>query len=163
MKIGVRRFFESENEREEFSFALDLSDVEIWGHRPLNAPVVIEGVLQSRSSIVTLAYKASAQLHTFCDRCLCEFERPISFSFSYTLVRQLQDRDREDILPVEGDDLDLDELCTSDIVLNLPLKFLCREDCKGLCPICGKNKNLSDCDCLNSETDPRLAALKALL
>lgn len=163
MKIDVRRFFEIEGEREDFSFELDLSDTDIWTHKPLVSPVKIEGYVQSRSSIVTLAYKAFAPMHTFCDRCLCDYDSSIDLDFEYTLVKELQDSDAQEYILVEGDFLDLGELCSSDVVLNLPLKFLCREDCKGLCPICGTNLNLSDCDCLNSQTDPRLAALKKLL
>ncbi len=162
MEMDLRRLFEVPGEREDFSFELDLSDTEIWSHKPLASPVAIKGSIENRSSIVTLAYKASLILKTFCDRCLVEFERPLSFSFEYTLVRELQGEGDEYIL-VEGDFLDLGELCTSDIVLNLPLKFLCRDDCKGLCPVCGKNLNHSDCDCLNSQIDPRLSALKKLL
>ena len=163
MKIDVRRFFEIEGEREDFSFELDLSQTEIWSHKPLISPVKIEGYVQSRSSIVTLAYSASVKIQTLCDRCLCEIDRTLDFQFEYTLVKELQDTDLDGYILVEGDTLDLSELCYSDVILNLPLKFLCKEDCKGLCEVCGKNKNLFDCDCLNSQIDPRLAALKALL
>ena len=163
MKIDVRRIFEIEGERENFSFELDLSETEIWSHKPLTKPVKIEGCVKNRSSIVTLAYKASGDLHTFCDRCLVEFDDSIDLDFEYTLVRELQDVDAQGYILVEGDFLDIGELCESDVVLNLPLKFLCKPDCKGLCPVCGNNLNLSDCDCLNSQTDPRLAALKKLL
>ncbi|MEE1279204.1 MAG: DUF177 domain-containing protein [Oscillospiraceae bacterium] len=163
MEIDVRRLFEIEGEREDFSFSLDLSGTEIWGHKPLSSPVYIEGSAVNRSSIVTLAYKASCNLHTFCDRCLVEFDKPLSFSFEYTLVRELQDSEIQEYILVEGDFFDLGALCESDIVLNLPLKFLCRDDCKGLCPVCGNNLNHSECDCLNTQIDPRLAALKNLL
>ena len=163
MKIDVRHFFEIEGEREDFFFELDLSQTEVWSHKPLTAPVKISGCIQNRSSIVTLAYKASAELHTFCDRCLSDYDSSIELNFEYTLVRELQDSELQEYILVEDDYLDMGELCESDIVLNLPLKFLCREDCKGLCPVCGVNLNLSDCDCLNSQTDLRLADLKKLL
>ena len=163
MEIDVRRLFEIEGEREDFSFTLDLSDTEIWSHKPLVSPVRIEGSVQNRSSIVTLAYKAVCDLHTFCDRCLTDFDKTVTYSFEYTLVRELQDSDIQEYILVEGDFFDLGALCESDIVLNLPLKFLCRDDCKGLCPVCGKNLNHSECDCLNTQIDPRLAALKNLL
>ncbi len=163
MQIDVRRFFEIVGEREDFEFSLDLSQTEIWGHCPISAPVLIKGCVQNRSSIVTLAYNASAPIHTFCDRCLTEFDRELAFSFEYTLVKELQDEEQEGYILVEGDFLDLEELCTSDVVLNLPLKFLCKDDCKGLCTVCGCNLNHSQCDCLKQEIDPRLAALKGLL
>ncbi len=163
MKIDVRSFFEIVGEREEFEFSLDMSEVEIWSHKPITSPVIVKGVLQNRSSIVTLAYKASVKLQTFCDRCLENFEKSVDYSFEYTLVKELQDSDMEGYILVEGDSLDLGELCMSDVVLNLPLKFLCKDDCKGICSICGKNLNQSQCDCLKQEIDPRLAALKKLL
>ena len=59
--------------------------------------------------------------------------------------------------------LDLDQLLTEDILLDMPSKFLCRPDCKGICPVCGKNRNLEDCSCQQREVDPRLAALQSLL
>mgnify|MGYP002508534275 CR=1 FL=1 len=95
MKIDVRRIFEIEGEREDFCFELDLSETEIWSHKPLTKPVKIEGCVKNRSSIVTLAYKASGDLHTFCDRCLVEFDDSIDLDFEYTLVRELQDVDAQ--------------------------------------------------------------------
>lgn len=163
MKIDVRRFFEIVGEREDFEFTLDMTQMDIWSHKPLTSPVVVKGCIKNRSSIVTLAYNVFLNLHTFCDRCLTEFDRPIEFSFEYTLVRELQDSDMEGYILVESDFLDIGELCELDIVLNLPLKFLCKDDCKGLCSVCGVNLNQTDCDCLKQEVDPRLAALKGLL
>ena len=83
MQIDVRRFFEGDNQKEEIEFFLDLSDTEIWGHAPVSAPVKITGCVQNKSSIVTLAYKAVVDIHTFCDRCLTEFDRELAFSFEY--------------------------------------------------------------------------------
>ena len=58
--------------------------------------------------------------------------------------------------------LDLDALAEEDVVLNLPSKVLCKDDCKGLCPQCGKNLNDGPCDC-KEPVDPRLAGLLELL
>jgi uncharacterized protein len=63
---------------------------------------------------------------------------------------------------VEGDEVDLTEIIREQILLNLPEQVLCKEDCKGLCPQCGANRNLIDCDCGEDEIDPRWAALKNL-
>ena len=59
--------------------------------------------------------------------------------------------------------IDLDELVMSDLLLTLPMKHLCREDCKGLCAQCGKNLNEGDCGCIKKPVDPRLEALRKLL
>jgi uncharacterized protein len=59
--------------------------------------------------------------------------------------------------------LQIDNMVRESILLTLPLKPLCREDCKGLCPICGIDLNKSVCSCVKRETDPRWEKLKGLL
>ena len=58
---------------------------------------------------------------------------------------------------------DAGELVREDIILSLPYRFLCREDCKGLCPVCGKNLNTGSCGCRSGKVDPRLEILKKLI
>ena len=62
----------------------------------------------------------------------------------------------------QGTEIDLDEILVTNFVLDMETKFLCREDCKGLCPKCGKNLNLGPCGC-GKEIDPRFAVLEQLL
>jgi len=62
----------------------------------------------------------------------------------------------------QGDTLDLGRLLHSETHLALPMKHLCRDDCRGLCPICGGNRNLTVCACEERRVDPRLASLEAL-
>lgn len=59
-----------------------------------------------------------------------------------------------------GDVIELDELVREILLLALPMKPVCREDCQGLCPVCGTNRNEGECDCREDDVDPRLAALK---
>lgn len=60
---------------------------------------------------------------------------------------------------VEGEHLDLDPILYEQLQLNVPMKPLCRPDCRGICPVCGKDRNLEDCSCETAEIDPRWAAL----
>ena len=75
--------------------------------------------------------------------------------------RQEEDDDVIQIGPERT--LDLDELLRSDILLELPYKYLCSEDCKGLCASCGKNLNEGPCGCNLHQVDPRLEVLKKLI
>ena len=59
--------------------------------------------------------------------------------------------------------IDLGLMVWEQVYLSLPMKPLCRGDCRGLCPVCGTNLNASSCDCTRETVDPRLASLKALL
>jgi len=62
----------------------------------------------------------------------------------------------------ENDEIDLGQLMQEQFYLALPMKPLCKDDCKGLCPNCGTNLNKATCDCTTHWEDPRLAALRAL-
>ena len=94
-----------------------------------------------------LDYSADFTLLADCDKCLLQFERDYSFDFGHILVRSLSNEDNDDYIVTEGDELALDELVVSDILLQLPMKMLCREDCKGLCMHCGTDLNVGSCDC----------------
>ena len=60
---------------------------------------------------------------------------------------------------MEGYHLNVDELINNEILLNWPVKILCREDCKGICPVCGSNLNKGECGCDAFVPDPRMAAI----
>jgi uncharacterized protein len=62
----------------------------------------------------------------------------------------------------DNDEIDLEQLMRERFEMSLPMKPLCSEDCRGLCPVCGTNLNRGSCDCKTDWEDPRLAALKTL-
>ena len=107
----------------------------------------------------------STNLHAVCDRCAAPFERRVSWPVHAVLTRSLEREDEADewtFLLQEGDKADLDEILTTAFVLNMDSKLLCKPDCKGICPRCGKNLNEGACSC-RPEIDPRLAVLGQLL
>ena len=86
-----------------------------------------------------------------CSRCLEKNESPIKIDIS----EEVEKKDMKD-----QDELLIDEIIVDNIILSLPIKTLCSESCKGLCPICGQNLNEGDCDCEVDNIDPRLQKLK---
>lgn len=102
-----------------------------------------------------------------CSRCLNEFENTIETDLKVEIVESLsEDVIDDDIVEVEIDrnrEIDITETIKQAIYLSLPMKPLCSKDCKGLCPICGKNLNDGDCDCDKENYDPRFEKLKSLL
>ena len=68
----------------------------------------------------------------------------------------------EDVILYENDELNLEEYIWSQVVSSLPMKTLCSNDCKGLCPTCGVDLNTQSCDCMGNTIDPRLEKLKEL-
>jgi uncharacterized protein len=99
-----------------------------------------------------------------CVRCLTDVKRKVKSSFSKQVVdSQEYNEENESLLLLEGKEINLKEIIKEDIYLNLPEHVLCKEDCEGLCPICGTNLNEDTCDCEKDDIDPRLEKLKSLL
>ena len=118
-----------------------------------------------------LVGRVASELELSCSRCLEPFCLPVDASFDVRLLRA-SDASTADEREVGEEDLeigyyrdeqiDLNELLREQFYLALPMKPLCREECRGLCPHCGTDLNTAACDCAPAWEDPRLAALKHL-
>lgn len=106
-----------------------------------------------------------------CSRCLVEYDSDLSFDVDllYHSIKEINREETHQISEDEvgigfyrNDELDVTEVVREQIILRLPMKPLCREDCRGLCPVCGIDLNLQQCDCRREFIDPRLEALKRL-
>jgi len=86
-----------------------------------------------------------------CSRCLEKYESPIEIDISEEVLKSDMD---------DRDELFIDEIIVDNIILSLPIKTLCSENCKGICPHCGQNLNEGECDCEVESIDPRLEKLK---
>lgn len=124
--------------------------------------VSVKGLVKNRAGIVSLIAEATFALDTVCDRCAAPVKREMSVPVAHTLVSHLNDEDNDEFYLIEDMHFNLDELVREDVLLSLPTKILCREDCKGLCPYCGADLNKGECGC-KKPIDPRLEALKRFL
>ena len=131
------------------------------GMLPLAAPPRVMGEVGNRAGIVTLEGAAEIHLRAQCDRCAADFDYRARVPLEHTLVLSLNRDDSDDLVLLEGTRWSPDGLVWEDIVLAMPPKLLCRPDCRGLCPRCGKNLNEGPCEC-KPEIDPRWAALQNL-
>ena len=163
MLLDLRKVFLTEDEMLDFSYELDLSNMELNGSKPLNTPVRVSAKAVNRAGVVNLAISAMFDYTAPCDRCGEETITSFDYGFDHTLVLSLEGENEGDYIETPDYNLDLDELVTSDILLELPWKHLCSDDCKGICPKCGANLNKTVCKCDLQEIDPRLEALKSLL
>ena len=163
MVIDLRQAFLSDRWERELAYEMDLSEVELGGVKPFCAPVKVRARLQSFAGSVLVEAELDFSVTMPCDRCCDLVTREFSPRFSHTVVRELVSGEDEDLIVAPEERLDLDGLLTEDILLDMPSKFLCKPDCKGLCPVCGKNRNREECSCQRQEGDPRLAALRQLL
>jgi uncharacterized protein len=135
------------------------------------APVTLVFDVDKQKSQIRLAGRVSTTLQLACSRCLEPFAWPVDAAFDLryqpsSLNAGEGEREivEDDLATAFYDDevIDLEQLMGEQFYLSLPMKPLCREDCRGLCPSCGTNLNLSTCSCSPEWEDPRLAALRLL-
>jgi len=105
---------------------------------------------------------AAFKLAGVCDRCLTDVEIEVPLSFEYTFAKPdgYHEIDDEQEVYMKGYELDAEALITNELLMSLPMKVLCKDTCKGLCPVCGVNRNVTECGCDTFVPDPRMAAIK---
>ena len=114
----------------------------------------------------------TSEIEVPCSRCLEPFRLPVTSRFDLDYVPRTENLgegerevDEDDLTTAfySDDQIDLGELIAEQFHLAMPMKPLCSDECKGLCPLCGTNLNAATCNCNQQWTDPRLAALKNLV
>lgn len=125
---------------------------------------------------VSLHGDVSLETHQTCDRCALSFDRALEIHLTRHLApyfenpEQKADEEEETELSEEdlnfsyyhGEEIDLGNILAEEVFLAIPMTFLCREDCRGLCPNCGKNLNQGPCPCEQAPEGSPFSALKDL-
>ena len=163
MKLNLREIIEIPGSSVEFSRELNTEELDFPSIvRYLSAPYA-EGRVFNEAGVLRLEGEIRTELLCLCDRCAGEFESTKTTPLSAVIVEKNDDNaDDPELFYLDGDDIDLDDIVSTLFILDMDTKFLCREDCRGLCPRCGKNLNLGPCGC-GKENDPRFAVLEQLL
>jgi uncharacterized protein len=150
MKINLKQIFDIVGEKKDFSYEIPPEEFsEIKGYI-FNSPVNLSGKLHNRAGVVYLDYSAVFRLLHTCDRCLKEFSRDYDLSFDHIVVPSVSNEDNDDYVVADGESIDLNEIALTDMLLSLPTKILCKDNCKGLCLVCGCDLNEKQCDHLNN-------------
>ena len=126
----------------------------------LSAPRA-KGRVFNEAGILHLEAEIEADMLCICDRCGEEFES-VKVTEVDAVLSEEESPEDPDLFVLVNDGIDLDEVLSTCFILDMETKFLCSENCKGLCPSCGKNLNLGPCGC-RKEIDPRFAVLEQLL
>ena len=163
MILDLRSLFVNDNETLPLDCRFDMSEVDFYGTCPLKSPVSVKGSAFSRAGIVTLSVECDCEYTAPCDRCVEETVKHYKAPIERVLVSQLENDENDEIILLQDFKLDLEELVYTEVVLAMPSKHLCNEECLGLCQECGKNLNNGPCGCATKKVDPRLAALSKFL
>ncbi len=162
MQIQLEQIFNIEGSKKDFEFTFE-PEISLSDDISLDTPgIAVSGKIENNTGIVSLSGVAKFSATVICSRCAEPFKQSFEIPVEHLLVKALEDEDNDDYIVVENSVLDIDELVREDVIFSLPLRFLCNEDCKGLCSKCGKNLNEGKCDC-KKDVDPRMAALLSLL
>jgi len=133
--------------------------------------VDISGSVRKVRRSVFFAGTLDLALETPCSRCLETANLSLKADFNYTLLPEVSTGKEEmelsaedlDVVYYAGEVIDLTPIIFEQIMLQIPMKVLCNESCKGICPRCGINLNMGKCDCRSDFIDERLVVLKTLI
>jgi uncharacterized protein len=137
----------------------------------LTEPAIVKGRVRLSGNEVLVNGHIDTRVQVECDRCLQPVELPVStdFALEYISASDYESSDAAELTEAEmtvsvfdGEAIDVDEIVKEQILLAVPTRMLCRDDCKGICPECGIDKNTGECRCVIDDIDPRWAALKNL-
>jgi uncharacterized protein len=146
---------------------LSLDDTEVR----LVKPAEVSGRVRRDGKEVELRGELHARIETACDRCLQPVELSIRAEFKERFVpavswraeqqHELQEEDLN-LAVFDGEAIEMDDLVREEILLAVPGHILCREDCRGLCPVCGIDRNQGSCQCEPGGTESRWQGLENL-
>jgi len=155
----------------EHTYGAEEVDLEDEGARVV-AEAAVRGTASRKGEQVRLRGEIRTEVELLCGRCLAPARTPLAVEFDASFIPQEAEAAKAENVELLADDLvlsaydgeavDLDELVREQILLALPSRHLCREDCKGLCPKCGTDLNAGHCSCEQGEIDPRWSALAGL-
>ena len=137
----------------------------------LAGPAEVKGKVRLSGNEVFVEGHVDTRVQLECDRCLKPVELPVSADFALEYIpgedyesssAAALSEEELSVSVFDGEAIDVDEIVKEQILLAVPARTLCREDCPGICPECGIDRNTGQCSCTVEEVDPRWAALKSL-
>lgn len=156
MKINICAIKKNRGASIDFSFLLSVQDI-LPEEQSFVDEISVNGIVTNVGTGLLVKGVIESTVVDICARCLADLTKEQSVDFSEEYFSQGEE---EDFYKYDGDFLDIRELVRELLLMEKPVKSLCREDCKGLCTVCGQNLNEILCSCDRETIDPRLANLK---
>lgn len=161
MKLDMKGIFDGSVFDIDFDEFVELDSSKVG--EKVKSPVNVKGSIYNTEDGIFLTGKVYTRYVDECARCLAETEVIIESDISARLVQELgpiDDEDDELYIVCTKEEIFIEDALSDIIVTSLPMKVICSEECKGLCPKCGIDLNKGSCDCEVDNVDPRLAKLK---
>lgn len=165
MTIDVSSILKELGGRIDVAGEVNVSDIEFNGEKyTFGTPLKVKGVMSNNGKALVLTADVEAEMGTQCARCLDDIIVDAGFSMEESFVQSDESSEKdEDIIYFDGYTIDIDDVVESNLIMNIKGKYLCDDDCLGLCPQCGQNLNDGECDCNKEFIDPRWSGLADLM
>ncbi len=168
MKIELRRTSEDFSEKQSLKESPEALRLQAEG-ASFQDPVTVELTITKSQDQLICRGKTRAGVQLECSRCLKEYQQNLCSDLVFVVdlsgepKQEASEEDGYFLADPAATDFEIDDLVREAILLSLPFKPLCSEDCKGLCPLCGTDLNRSRCRCVRDGVDPRWDQLRGLL
>lgn len=166
MQLNLSELFTSEGKTKHYTLDIEMPQF----HAPDGVYEIVEPepvtlhVTNLGERMLLLTGEVSFSLLIPCGRCLDSVKIPFHLTIERSLDMNLSKEERAEALDeqpyLNGYNLDVDQLVGDELLLNLPMKVLCGEDCKGICNRCGVNLNHETCECDRTSLDPRMSVIQ---
>ena len=168
MKLDATLALKSQGFPVSFTCQTAMADLTVGSEKvTFTAPLALQGEVLFTGDEFWVSGTLRTAYEAVCGRCLDPFVTELELPFREEFAR-VADEEKPERYLFEGDTIDLAEMVNDLVVLSIPMRHVCREDCRGLCPVCGTNLNKNSCSCSADEEDSAdlrnpFSALKALL
>lgn len=162
MKINMASVINCDGAKLDIAKEYNVGSFEFAGNEySFKEPVKITGEIKNIGSALKITLKIDGEYTSYCDRCGCDIKANISGELEEDITSSNEDVDSE-MFVISSHVLDISGAVDSLLYSSLPMRNLCSEDCKGLCPKCGTDLNKSECNCDTTRYDPRFAIFRKL-
>lgn len=160
MKIDISEIIKNQGASLDIFFEEKIPEADNVAYNCVfDKPVKFTGTLENNGGELELLADLETGYSTSCDRCTKPIERNISLRVAEEIVTG-DKAEADEIYILGGKYLDIDKIIMDNILLKLPMKQLCKSECKGLCPRCGCDLNKLQCDCKDEDTNMHFGVLK---
>ncbi|MCX7842697.1 MAG: DUF177 domain-containing protein [Clostridia bacterium] len=159
MKVDISQIAKVEGASLDISFCEEMNDLkQVAEGFCFTTPVSFEGRIVNTGGVLKLEGNLGLGYVSKCGRCLKDIPEHMELDIREDFVQS--DKTAEDAYTYTGNHVFIDKALKDNVILNLPVRRICSDDCKGLCNICGTDLNIVSCDCTQETINPQMEALK---
>jgi len=166
LRLEISSLKDNKGKSLSFKFEENLSPLDLGGEViDFVSPVLVEGTATNVGSGILVDFTVNAEVVIDCDRCLQPVQIIIETNATEEFVEAKSARipesgEEKEFHTYKGNVLDIGDVVEENILLGVPMKILCCEECKGICSSCGADLNIKECQCSQQDVDPRMEKLK---